>query len=174
MTPEAALIESLLKMARRHGASPDELAWLVRAKQRATVLVFLDGGRDEFGASLFTVGDPTAPVTFAAKSEGVRALHLLAVRKALAVQLVTDAVNAPEAARLLLKRGLCELRSYCPALSEELKTFAIEDGVVRYRRGASSPTIATDRVGLALVCGTSAALGEKIESHDHEPEEMTT
>jgi hypothetical protein len=139
VTTEAAIIEDLLKLARRHGAAPAALTWLVRAKQAAMVLLFAPAGRDARGQSRWLVGDPIAPVPFTSRSAGVRYLQMLAERKQVAVELICEAGD--EAARKLLKRAIAELHRYSPALADELGTFSIEKGIVHYRRRGDSPYI---------------------------------
>jgi hypothetical protein len=148
---EAAVVEEVLRLARRHHASPEALAWLVRERQAAAVLVFQSVGRSSFGRPLWRVGSPDDARVFAGKSEAIRTLHEIAGRKAVPIALVTPAKSGAEAARGQIKRALAEIHQYCPPLADALRHFTIEDGVIRYQRHAGLPVIVTDRVGLALV-----------------------
>lgn len=153
-----------LQRALKPDAPQPVFTWLYQQRRRATTLLFVPAGRDTGGLPLWTVGEPSSPVTFAAKAEAMRALHMLAGRKAIAVELVDGGAPGAEAVRLRLKRALKELREYCPALADELETFTIEHGVVRYRRRGDSP-----RVETALVSSPSRVASTSIEPvHEEE------
>jgi hypothetical protein len=152
MSSEAALLDRALHVAREHAPHDAELLELLeRLCKAATTLLFAPAGRDAAGRSLWLVGDPERPLSFAARTEGMRRLHMLARFSAVAVGLVSE--RGPEAARKLLKRCLAELREYCPALADELGTFSIEDNgeVVRYHRRPDSPRV-LPRGGNPAVC----------------------
>jgi hypothetical protein len=145
VTGEVAIVEYLLKLARRDGGRADALAWLVARKRAATTLIFAPAGRDRYGLAVWAVGDAVTPITFAARSDGVRALYMLARDRAVPIDLITEAASGSEAARNILKRAIDELHPYSSALADELSSFTIERGVVRYRPRGDSP-----RIGIAL------------------------
>ncbi|MBI2749756.1 MAG: hypothetical protein HYX43_10575, partial [Burkholderiales bacterium] len=121
---------------------------LERLRKAATTVLFAPADRDGRAKALWRVGDPAGPVTFTAKSDSMRALYILARDGRIGLDVVDDGGSpTAEAVRLRLKRTVKELRDYCPALAEELATFAIDRGAVRYERRVDSPRI---DVGLAL------------------------
>lgn len=168
---EASLLERALRLCRRHDPDPELLRLLVRLRQAATVLLFIEAVRcDQYGLAHWAVGDPDTPTVFAAKSSGMRALFLLAKDKAVSVELVSDA--GCEAARKVLKRAITELARHAPALADELRAFTIENGVVRYRPRGDSPRILTERGGIAAASSPFEKSEGMMDAH-LEPGDMT-
>lgn len=152
---EAAVLDRALRLARDQAAHDDELLrLLVRLRRRATVLLFRDAGRNAQGLSTWEVGDYHAPVTFVSRSAGVRALHMLARDKAIAVEAVNEA--GADAARKSLERAIAEMSRHAPALADALNAGrCIREGVVLFRPLSDSPHILTERVRLASDSGNS-------------------
>jgi hypothetical protein len=143
--------------AKGRAVSLDLDAWLSQHRQATRSIVFRPS---ELRVGAFTewlVGPPDDLVAFLTECTGVRALHILAAKKTVSLDLLrdTDAYpadkkRAADAVRASLKRGVKELRKHCPALGNELSTFKIiEEHLVCYRRSPSGPAIETGHVGQA-------------------------